>query len=83
MAWWALSNAVVIAARLSLVFNNPDSQLAEPLGFSSPQSASPFLPANVLTNIMMSLLENCGILPLSCARDESPGSVYARQALGH
>lgn len=56
-AGWALGNASIIAAHLSLVFNNPDSQLAEPFGFSSLQSASPFLPSNVLSNITIRLLE--------------------------
>lgn len=75
MAWWARGNAVIIVARLSLVFNNPDSQLAEPLGFNSPPSASPFLPANVLTNIMMSLHENNFLFCVCGVGDESPGRV--------
>lgn len=58
MACWALGDPVIITACLSLVFNNWDSQPAEPLGFSRPQSASPFLPENVLTDVMMSLSEN-------------------------
>lgn len=74
---------MIIVTRLSLVFNNPDSQLAGTLGFSSPLSASPFLPANVLTNIMMSLLENKFLFCVCGVGDESPGRVCVRQALGH
>lgn len=66
MAQRPLRNALAGGARSLLVFNNPDSQLAA-LGFSRPQSASPFLPADVLTSVGLSLLENtvlfcvCGV----------------------